>query len=691
MHSDMKRTIRCLIMLFALQGLASGADSPYVKQQKAKFELEIKYLNEGDPEEKKISLYYLSSFLRYSDYRIDQGPLNKVISYLRDKDPDIREAAAVSLKLIGKYSKDYHREEAEIVPNLITALDDGSPRVRDEAVKALGYYKDSRASGKLIERLVDNDFMVRLDAACALGEVNDTKAADALIAVLDSDMGWRERFVQREAINALRKISSSSYELRMRLIPLFLKKAEDRYLRADAIRALAYFNAEEARGLFTEASRDPDMRTQKLAAIGLTRLRKDIPSELNLEPFEKALHGPNDNDKIKTIETLARMNDKRVIGLLLVATEDSSGWVRKEAAKALGNYSDGKVFAALAGLMRDKDYLVRSEALKSYKLQVPRTALKAVPKRHTVLYVNPVALNYLLETIEKGDNGTKRDALEVVGMIEDERAYGIVKKYADDPVTDVRSSAIRAMGTMGPGHSGEIIEKLKKDEDHNVRASSAAALKQIGDAASQEALIETAVNDGENEYVRTAALSALGSFEGERITGIIIKLIDDGSRGVRWSAIYTVGKNPSRFRGRKGVLDAIVRRLDEVDVGMTIHALRTLGELGDKGAAEPMIRALRGGFDKGRKDNGDLALRKEAAYSLGVLGDRAAVDPLIEVLNKKEEDFYLRLAAANSLGRIGDPAAISHLESFLEEKFAYPYKESVIGHLRRLKAQGSRK
>ena len=74
--------------------------------------------------------------------------------------------------------------------------------------------------------------------------------------------------------------------------------------------------------------------------------------------------------------------------------------------------------------------------------------------------------------------------------------------------------------------------------------------------------------------------------------------------------------------------------------------LRILGQIGDKRAVEPLIKAL--------KDDRGHAVRRIAAYALGEIGDKRAVEPLIEML--EDEDQAVHRAAEIALKNIGKPA-----------------------------------
>jgi HEAT repeat protein len=690
----MKRSAIFLILFLYAPHPTYGVDAGSIKENlQSSFSTYVSYIDKGTADQKKIALLRIAGYLRYSEYRLDPAPLNKVFAALSDRDPAIREAAAACLKLVGRYSKGCCREETDIVPRLVAALDDPSPRVRDEAAKALGYYKDRRATIALTKRLEDADLMVRLNAAYALGKIPGTGAALPLLELLEGGSPeWRDRLVEQEAIDAFRKVGGRiSFTHRDRLVRVLLEKAGDRYLRAHAIRALGRFRIEEARGILEEALKDPDDKVRKYAAAALAGLKGGRDLALDLEPFEKALKDPVHGERTKAVRALGALRNKSAVGPLITATTDESYLVRMEAAKALAKYDDERVFSTLAGLLGDRNGSVRSETLKVFKPLAKRTAQGRIynKKKRLTLYMHPVAVTSLLGVLEQGDTRTKRDVLGLLAIFDDERVEVTLKRYIDDPLPAIRSKALFALGTREADNIGVVLEMLVNDKDPQVRQSAASTLRHFEDKRARDALINVVENTGEEWYVRSAALNSIWRYRDPEVSTLIARMIGDKTEKIRRDAISGVQRWPKRFRGDEGVREALIRRLSTDELGMPIPAMRALSRIGYKEAVEPMIRVLNGGLNTGNK-KADTAVQMEAAYNLSLLGDKRGVRFLIDRLGDREEDFSLRLAAANTLGRTRDPAAIEPLESFLEESFSFAYKKRIKEAIDRLKSAKSR-
>jgi HEAT repeat protein len=140
--------------------------------------------------------------------------------------------------------------------------------------------------------------------------------------------------------------------------------------------------------------------------------------------------------------------------------------------------------------------------------------------------------------------------------------------------------------------------------------------------------------------------------------------------------------------GMKSARDVrgLIRLLKHRDLDVQYGAAEALGEIGDSGAVEPLIAALKNDAYSGvrwkaaealskigapavealigalRHDDDDV--RWKAAIALGEIGDSRAIEPLIILLC--DEDRFVKSHAALALGAIGEPA-VNPLLSALRE------------------------
>lgn len=110
--------------------------------------------------------------------------------------------------------------------------------------------------------------------------------------------------------------------------------------------------------------------------------------------------------------------------------------------------------------------------------------------------------------------------------------------------------------------------------------------------------------------------------------------------------------------GMKAARDirGLILLLKHRDPDVQFGAAEALGEIGDSGAVEPLIAAL--------KNNEYSGVRWKAAEALSKIGN-SAVEPLIATLQYPDED--VRWKAAIALGEIGNPDAIQPLIFLLSD------------------------
>ncbi|MEI7827471.1 MAG: HEAT repeat domain-containing protein [Euryarchaeota archaeon] len=100
------------------------------------------------------------------------------------------------------------------VDALITALNDGSPKVRRSAAETLGELEETRAVEPLTLALKDTDSNVRLSVALALGMIGDASATALLTYALNDE---RDEAVCGALETALDMIKKNIMKKKMRL------------------------------------------------------------------------------------------------------------------------------------------------------------------------------------------------------------------------------------------------------------------------------------------------------------------------------------------------------------------------------------------------------------------------------------------------------------------------------------------
>jgi HEAT repeat protein len=722
---SMIRIISFLIIILFVLIPRAGVSSEFAEYLPRWMEL----LQKGNEREKKLALDSLW-FLEYPEFRKDIRVFDPILNALTDKNPSIREAAAASLKQIGKLSKGCCNE-TQIVPGLIKALEDDHPRVRREAAKALGYYKDERAVDPLISGLRDKDPWVRLNVVFALGEIGAVKAVNPLLNFLDDDSDWRNKFVQQECLRAIRKIefgeafkeaSAASAkagtlqgaraaqlahqktlqtgarvvglddQTAARVILALMRKFDDPYLKPEIIRAISDFKILGARKLLIEATQDPNDRIRELAVQALLELSLALREWIDSTPPSPRMDDPNVEVFIKlladsavkvrgqSVVALGRLMDTRAIEPLIEASRDRSEELREKVIVALSNFADERILdVAINFIMRDPQSNLGDSACATFMSVAKKTAKERVfvYRKNGIRYVSknmsdipwgikaserlvhPAAVGKLFGLIGVSNEKAKLSALNLFPGFQDERIEGVIFKYLDDPSPQLRKQVISII----PYFSGNtVVPRLitaSRDKHNEIREKAVRALGEFQDKRALEPLIER-LRDLDPE-VRTAALNSLKTYDDPRLSGLVIKLLRDDSLSVRKAAILNIKER----RDRQAV-EALALLLEDGDNEVVNFTVEALEAIGDQRATDPLIKALKGEFNRNRAYGGDVTLRMNAAKALGSIKDRRAVPALIECL--PEDNPFLRRRVVSVLKKIGDPAGLEAIKNIPKDE-----------------------
>lgn len=269
----------------------------------------------------------------------------------------------------------------------------------------------------------------------------------------------------------------------------------------------------------------------------------------------------------------------------------------------------------------------------------------------------------------------------------------------NDPVADVRATAAFALGLVGDPAAVPALEVALSDEDALVRGRAAEGLGLIGQPAQGAAMavaqaaagcapfLAAASPDDESVADPTAMSCQLALFSLVRLRqyDALARVVLDaqGAPVARWwpvayalqrlgdrraaDALLALAPTPGVYTAAFAmralgswrdpriapIALAWAQRAD-ADVRLRIIGVRTLGQLGDKAAAEPLRRIA---FDAAAPVN--LAL--EAMAALGALADDGAFDDLVDRFTDRRPT--VRLAAMTAAAKINPETFLLLLSS----------------------------
>ncbi len=343
------------------------------------------------------------------------------------------------------------------VEALIVALDDSNPGVRAGAARALGKIGDARALSALIFRLQhDSHAEVRKSAVWAL-HMGEAHAIDALVRALHDEDEW----VRFGAVIVLSKIGEPAVE------PL-IGALRDPFplVRANAAETLGRIGDKRAGDGLAQTLLDGETHVWHQAAIALGRLG----DARAVHHLIKMVENENSDLRTKAIKALGQIGDVRAIETLLdVIYQQEDRWMRLFAIEALGEIGDIRAIEALVDMAYDEGRDLRTKAIIT------------LGKIDYTLAVD--ALDYLScdPDIEPQDQQT---ALFELGKRGDLRALeGLMRVLREETRPDIRTYAALILGDMGRVEAVEALIEALQDATPEVATPIMKALVKMGDAA----------------------------------------------------------------------------------------------------------------------------------------------------------------------------------------------------------------
>jgi HEAT repeat protein len=679
----------------------------------------------------------------------DRRALDSLIEGLNDNSPSVREAAIRALK---------GYEDSRISDSVIRVLNDSSTLVRSAAVWYMREKPDNRAVEALIPLLNDENTIASASAE-ALAKIGDAKAVDPLIKIVGSEYD-RERmlggdiYLRNSAINALGQIKDK------KATPVVIDALQKKELRISAVTALRALKDNHAVPALIKCLSDDDPYVRRLAASALREIGdpagleavKDIPEDkpppaigsatpirpTDLKPPPAAIPKrplPGSGYSMTMFPKPERREEKQPPPKEEKTTEIPPS----PPARVVSKY-DPKPQPSVD----IKPFLPK---LKANDPKIRREATDNLGDAG-----NQEATDHLVPILKDKDEYVRQAAAKALGKLKDKKAVEPLIVGLKDPDVYVRTFSAWALGEIQDIRAVEPLCNSLFDQETKVKDQSFEALRKFRQPISRTTMVNTLMKNAKIQSSAEMMLSRLISLEGKEV---ILKALEDPSgdhtrtvrnyihlmeaniynvsdiatmaleeyrdRGVVISELSTYISTQTgtptrsisllgRFKDRRVLpiyLDLLKKRKDSY---YRLNVVNAIGELDDKGAAEPLLQILvddkeypgprnaaamalgKIGAEEAvdplikvlKNKNEENHVRVGAAVALGILKKKIAVEPLINILKDNKEDTQLRISAASSLGNIGDERAIIHLEAAMKDPPDY-LRHAVEIALRKIK------
>ena len=406
-----------------------------------------------------------------SSYKEDAVKLLAAALVAKDLDFRARRMAASALAQLGRYIK-------SAVPDLVKALGDDDPWVRQYSVRALGYSESTAAAAALILVLQDQDILVRREAVSAISQLGEAatsellkgvtreeieirrysaqllgriaRDAEIVVPVLMEAMSDEDISVRWIAIKSLGKFRDKAGDAAP-LLDTVLKREQAYYIRREAIDALSKIGpaAEAALPglLLVLEDQEPELRQTALKIVG-----KFGPKAAPALPLVKQWLDDKDLALRKAaLDTWARLKGAEAVPELLLALQDENGEVRQQALNALARMQPiprtDAVVPALIATLSDEDPKVRAPAVGILG-RLGRDSAEAVPNLTTAL--------------EDEDRNVRIAAVRsLTRAAPDGRTLvPTLVKLLNDEDKSLRLESVKALGQLGPAAGGAVPELI---------------------------------------------------------------------------------------------------------------------------------------------------------------------------------------------------------------------------------------
>ncbi len=370
-----------------------------------------------------------------------------------------------------------------------------------------------------------------------------------------------------------------------------------------------------------------------------------------------------------------QMGDATCTEVLVGALKDLNLSVRRRAAKALDFFG----WKPSNDIQRVLRFIALGEYAKAANigtlaLEPLLTALrdKQCPNRRNVVEAlsqigDERVLKPLMSALRDSDGHVRVAAVEALGSLRDPRSADSLTLSLKDQDPLVRAAAANALGAMNDNGGFDRLVASLKDLDWSVRKASVESLGKLKDVRGVEAL--TILLKDPDHDVREAVVASLGQIRHRSAIEHLVVTLADPQSSVRHAAAGVLKQlDPEWERSEEARLavPALKSAMTSKEYWVRQAASDTLSKLSDTPKPEPTLNSFSDPVYYKRAaafqalvqalGDWDRDLRLAAAEALGRIADQRALEPLTEALH--DVDQWVRESAEKALWRLGwEPAA----------------------------------
>ena len=324
-----------------------------------------------------------------------------------------------------------------------------------------------------------------------------------------------------ERVKGCLALQRTNHKEAKRLLSLLAEKDKSERVRHAAKRLLSLAVGEKDKREFSELSaKAPRLRLKAAREIYKKADRSYLPSILQCLQCEGS-----SVVKAALIKTLGKLDGKHQIRTLRKFVDDSDPRVRLSAVNALINTQSQLAYTLVFQRFDDDDELVRQRA---------RDALNILGTDRALV---------LLTNMSKAHQAWLRDtAAQVLGFIDSDSSLELLEDFADDPVPNVRKSALASLKELaqrGCEEAQRIAELISSKVSEASALESSLTLEKLAKAPLRTIATDLA---SINPFVRLKAVNAFASRrEKEELQVLSDHLVNEENEYVLSRILTTIG------------------------------------------------------------------------------------------------------------------------------------------------------
>lgn len=576
----------------------------------------------------------------------------------------------------------------DVVPGLLTLLEDADPEVRAYALIALAEQKAPQTIPAIIRKVSDSDPNVRFNAVEALGVLQAFEAVDVLVSILRE----RDFYLGFAAIEALVKIGAPE------IVDEVSDLLADEVLGPSAVEALGKLGGLSTIPLILDWLDSPigEAEPAVIALHELHRRHAGQSSSQMVVPISVAERMSLEGRR-KVLQALEQRMKKSVGGyypVVLPVLIEVSGWLLSQAQGGRDSQANVEFLNTL------RKYLIhllnvpelRNIALDAIK-QIGNDAIPSLvaklkdedkETRRAALAAlgsigDPTTVPVLIHALETEEDDLPAVAAGALGKIGDRSAFEPLCRQLDHPVTLVRQTVVAAINSLGhPQHTQRMLE-LARHENPLVREAAIRSLVYFGDPQGLDVVIEACQDP--SAAVRQAAVESVSLYDDERVFTVIQTGLRDEMPAIRAAAARALRFTPASF-----AVPLLQQSILDSDMWVRVHVCRTIAQFRGPEVENALLKLA---HDK------MAPVRAAAAKALGAFGSANGIkvlkglleDPEIEVVSSALEGLaatrqpaavhllwkmtahpseMIRRLAVTGLGLVGSGEAVQFLSQLMQ-------------------------